>query len=78
MKVIFHFVKNFFDKPRLRRFRSKKKKKEKVFVKSIMAALILHTRTMERVMLIRTYCHVKNWKYKDMALKNWWMEKKRM
>ena len=42
-----------------------------------MAALILHTRTMERVMLIRTYCHVKNWKYKDMALKNWWMEKKK-
>ena len=42
-----------------------------------MAALILHTRTMERVMLIRTYCHVKNWKYEDMVLKNWWMEKKK-
>ena len=48
-------------------------KREKVFVKSIMAALILHTRTIERVMLIRTYCHVKNSKFKDMALLQCWL-----
>ena len=57
---------------------SKKKEKEKVFVKSIMAALILHTRTMERVMLIRTYCHVKSWKFKELTLLKYWYIFKKM
>ena len=72
IKVIFHFVKNISDKT-MSRMISKKKERKKVFVKSIMAALILHTRTIERVMLIRSYCHVKDWRYEDIVIKCWRM-----